>query len=138
MSAERVFQAAVYAALAADGTYMGLISGLFDGEAPKGTAYPFSLLGAMTEVPDHTHDHEGFEVTLTMHDWSGVPGNRECQLIREARNAVLHRAALSVSGWGLTQVLYEWGEVLTEWDDDLKRHIRHQVTRYRVRALATT
>jgi hypothetical protein len=136
MSAERVLQAAVVTALKADAAYVALVAGgVHDGDAPHGTEYPYTVLGSTTEVPDHTHDHNGYELTLTLHDWSAYEGKKECQQIREARNDVLHRAILTVAGWGLTQLQYEFGDVGTEFDAESQKNLRHQVTRYRASAL---
>lgn len=137
MSSERVVQAAIYAALTGSAPFMALVSGVYDGVAPAGTAYPYTLLGAMTENVDHAHDADGWDHTITIHDWSADEGRKRLQQIREARNAVLHRAQLTVAGYGLTRMTYEFGETLPEWDDDLKLHLRHQVTRYRVRSITT-
>ena len=138
MSSERVVQAAVVVALKADAPYVALVTGgVHDGDAPKDTDFPYTVLGSTTEVPDNTHDHDGYELTLTVHDWSDYEGKKECQQIREARNDVLHRALLTVSGWGLTRMVYEFGDVGVEFDQDLQKHLRHQVTRYRVSTLET-
>lgn len=137
MSSERVIQAAIYAALTGNAPYMALVSGVYDYVAPAGTAYPYTLLGSMTEVPDHVMEADGWESTITIHDWVDDEGRKRLQQIREARNTVLHRAALSVAGYGLTRMLYEFGDTMTDFDADLGRHLFHQVTRYRVRSLAT-
>lgn len=135
MSAERVLQAAIVAALRADAAYMALVEDVYDEEAPNGCPYPFTLIGEMTEVLDRTHDLEGFSHTVTIHDWSSYAGRKECQQIREARNALLQDTQLAVSGWGLTRLVYEFGEVIPDRDDQLDVTLRHQVTRYRTLSL---
>ena len=135
MSAERVLQAAIVAALKADAAYMALVTGVFDGEAPAGTDYPHTVIGSMTEGLDRTHDLEGFNHTVTIHDWSQYAGRRELQLIREARGTVLQNTILSVSGWGLTKLTYEFGEVVPDRDAELDITLRHQITRYRTYSL---
>lgn len=136
MSAERVLQAAIVAALEANNAYMALVpGGVHDGDAPDGTEMPYTVIGEATEVLDRTHDLDGYAHTVTLHDWSLHEGRKECQEIREARNAVLHDAQLVVSGWGLTKLTYEFGEVMKEWDADLACYVRHQVTRYRTLSL---
>lgn len=135
MSAQRVVQAAIYAALKADAPYMALVTDVFDGDAPKATAFPYTLIGDALEMETRRHDLDGYEHTLTIHDWSDYQGTRECLLIREARDAVLNLATLTVAGWGLTRVHYEFGTILDEWDDELKILLRHQITRYRFHSL---
>ncbi len=132
MSAERLVQEAVYAALVADAPFMALVNGVFDDEADEGTAYPYTILGETTEAESRCHDVDGYEVTLLVHDWSDYEGRRECQLIREARNLVLHNVTLTVTGWSATRTMYEWGTILREFDESLRKWVRHQVTRYRI------
>jgi hypothetical protein len=136
MSAERVVQAALYAALTGDTPYMALVSGVYDEEAPQGTDYPYTVLGSMTEVPAHVMEADGWEHTITIHDFTDAKGRKVLQQIREAREVVVHKQILSVSGFGLTSMLCEFADVLVESDENGKT-IRHQVTRYRVQSLAT-
>ena len=136
MSAERVVQAAVYSALTGNAPYMALVTGVFDFEAPQGQSYDYTVLGDITEILDATHDHEGWGLTLTIHDWHKGTSRRPLQLIREARDTVLHRAALSVAGFGLTRVRREFSETLPD-QTATNEPLRHQVTRYRVEALAS-
>ncbi len=141
MSAERVLQAAIVAALRANASYVALVrGGVHDGEAldvdaPGGAEMPYTVIGEATETLDRTHDKDGYQHTVTIHDWSASEGRLECQRIREARNAVLHNAQLVVSGWGLTKLVYEFGEILPEWDEELKAWLRHGVSRYRTYSL---
>jgi hypothetical protein len=135
MSAERALQEAVYLALTNDAPYMALIpGGLHDDEAPEGAAYPFTVLGEATEVESRSHgdSEDGYELTLTLHDWGSYEGKRELQLIREARNDAIHNVTLSVTGWSSTRFLYEFGAILPEYDEKLGGWVRHQITRYRV------
>lgn len=143
MSAERVIQAAIHAALVGDATYAALVGTdpdgmvqVYDGEAPHGARYPYTVLGSMTEVGDHVMEADGWDHTVTIHDWTDAKGRKVLQQIREARDDVLHNAQLAVSGFTLTTIRREFAEVLTQTDPDNKT-IRHQVTRYRVRSLAT-
>lgn len=142
MSAERVLQAAVYAALTGSAPYMALVTGgVFDSMAPQDTATPYTVIGEITEVLDPTQELDGYAYTLTIHDFTGGAGSgdwgkRKGQLIKEARNAVLHNAQLDVAGWGLTRMTYDFGEPLVEGDDP-DSPVFHQVTRYSVEALST-
>lgn len=141
MSAERVLQAAVWAALTGNAPYLALVTGgVFDSVAPEDAARPYTVLGETTETDDSTQDKDGYAYTLTIHDFTGGEGEgdwgkKKGQQIREARNAVLHRGLLTVAGWGLTRISYDFGEFLIEGEPDAP--IWHQVTRYSVEALAT-
>lgn len=138
MSAQRVLQAAVYTALTGSAPYMALATGgVHDGQAPQGTAEPYTVLGNLIEVSDPTHDKDGYGYTLEIHDFVGGAdwGKYKGQQILEARNAVLHRAQLTVAGWGLTRMSYDFGDWLNEGDAD--NPLWHQITRYSVEALTT-
>lgn len=136
MSAERAVQVAIAAALQGNAPYMALIgSRLYDDEAEENAGFPYTVLGAMTENLDRTHDLDGYDHTITVHDYSLHRGKQECQQIREARNLVLHNARLTATGWGLIKMAYEFGEIMPEYDVDLNRWTRHGVSRYRVLSL---
>lgn len=133
MSAERPVQEAIYTALTGNAPYMALITGVFDGEAPQGTAYPYTILGETTEIDEGDLTADGWDLTITVHDWSEQASKRECQLIREARDDVLHRQVLTVTGFGSVRLLREFAQVLTE-PDDTRGPLRHGVSRYRAHA----
>lgn len=136
MSATKTVLAAIMAALKADAPYMALIgSRIYDGDAPEGTAFPYTVLGDETEILNAPHDKDGYSHSITIHDFSLYDGRSESLDIRAARNAVLHNALVSPVGWDVTTIRYDFGDVLVEWDPELKRHVRHQVTRYRVESL---
>ena len=133
MSAERAVQAALYTALTGNATYMALVTGLYDGEAPQGTAYPYTVIGEWTEVDEGQMSSNGWGLTVTLHDWSTYAGRKECQQIREARDAVLHRQRLTVPGFAPVYIYREFAEVFVE-RPDADQPIRHGVTRYRAMA----
>lgn len=141
MSAERLIQAAVHAALVGNAPYAALVGTdgngdvkAYDGEAPQNTAYPYTVLGETTEVRDDVMDADGGDHTLTIHDWTDVKGRKVLQQIREAREVVLHNAQLTVSGYGLTTMRCEFAQILPGTDPE-GRLLLHQVTRYRVSSL---
>lgn len=130
MSAERALQGAIYAALAGDGTYSGLVTGIYDGRAPQGTAYPYTTIGEITERDDGPISEDGWNLTVHLHDWSDYSGKKECQEIREARNALLHRQRLTVSGFGDVYIWQEFAEIFVD-TLDADNEVRHGVSRYR-------
>ncbi|GMV06720.1 MAG: hypothetical protein AMXMBFR53_29950 [Gemmatimonadota bacterium] len=134
MSAERVVQQAVFEALDASATYQALVTGVFDGEAPQGTPYPYTVIGESTEVPDHVMEADGWDGTFTIHDWTDAKGRKVLQQIREARETILHNVRLTVSGYTLTTMRCEFAQVLPGVDQDGKT-LQHQITRYRVSSL---
>jgi hypothetical protein len=136
MSAERVIQAAIYAALTGDGTYMALVSGVYDEFPPEGApTFPYTLLGEATEELEATHDKDGYAHTITIHDWTDVEAKLGLQQIRERRQVLLHRVRLTVAGFNLTKARQEFATVMRQWDPVLTKHLLHQVTRYRLESL---
>lgn len=135
MSAERPLQAAIYTALTNDSVTMGLVSGIYDGRAPQGTAFPYTVLGDVTEVDEGPLNEEGWSLTVTIHDWSDYEGKKECQEIREARDDLLHRKRLTVTGFGPVYLFREFAQVFVE-DLDPDQVVRHGVSRYRATAWA--
>jgi hypothetical protein len=125
----------MYAALTGDAPYMALVDAVYDGRAPQGATFPYTVIGATTEVDEGDLDGEGWGLTLTLHDWSEYAGKKECQQIREARDALLHRTHLTVAGFGEVHVFREFAEILVDASEP-DGPLRHGITRYRATAWA--
>ena len=136
MSSELALLTEVVAALKGDAVYMATIpGGLHDGTAPKGTAFPYTTLDGSVETLEATHDVDGYHLVITFSDWTELEGKTEALEIRNARDDVLHNTILSPVGWGATSIRRDFGTVQEEWDADLKKTLRHGVSRYRVSTL---
>lgn len=118
-------QAALYAAL--NGTITG---GVYD-QVPPGAAYPYTVIGHLTEEPVDLHDGEGSELTGTLHTWSAAPGTKEVNAILAEIDAVLHQRTLVVSGARCWSIEREFTQIVQDVDPETKRPLRHAVTRYR-------
>ena len=137
MSAEQKLQAAVWELLTQDSPMMELVEGIYD-EVPEDSPYPFSVFGDWTELDESTHDADGFVHRLEFHDWSDARGKKELQAIRAARNDVLHRVKPTTSsGWTFTRIAHITSTIFKEWDDVAKKWLRHQVSVYEVRSMAS-
>lgn len=119
-------QAALYAAL--NGTITG---GVYD-QVPPGAAYPYTVIGHLTEEPDDLHDGEGSEITGTLHVWSAAPGTAEVNGILKEIDVVLHRGTLVITGARCWSVEREFtGPIDRDMDPETRKPLRHAVTRYR-------
>jgi hypothetical protein len=111
-------QQAVYAALAAAPAIQALVGDpprLYD-HVPAATAYPYLTLGE-TGVADWSNkSFSGAELVLTLHAWSRTRGRQEAKAMLDAAHAVLHRAALSVSGHTLVELAFAGAETLLDED----------------------
>lgn len=119
-------QAALYAALTA-----GTSVPWYD-HVPPGTAYPYGVLGLVTETPEDLHDGDGSEVTATLHIWSDALGTRQVNETLREIDAALHHGTLSVSGARCWSVEREFTELLRDEDVATGRPLQHAVARYRI------
>lgn len=125
-------QTAIATILKADGTFMGLISGLYD-HVPQNKAFPYVVLGTATEIPFDVFGKDGKEQTFTIHIWSRYEGFKEAYTILDRLNVVLDQAALTVTGHTLVYCHYENTDALRD-PDGITRHL---VIRYRIIAQDT-
>ncbi len=113
--------------LKADGTLVALVTGVY-GNVPQQTAYPYVVLGDMTEVPFNMFGKDGKESTITLHAWSQYVGFKEALSIIDRVNEVLDNAAIIVDGFTLVLCQHETTNTLIDPDG-----ITHHVTAgYRV------
>lgn len=131
MSCLAAVQPALYEALIANAT-LGAMCSIHD-EPPAEAAYPYLVIGDFTELPAHTHDKEGWEVTGMIHGWDDRKGMKRLQEILAQLDRVLLHQRFVVSGWTVSSTTREFTETLREPVDDT--HIRHLVTRWRLRTL---
>jgi hypothetical protein len=119
-------QTAIYAAL------NGAIGAAVYDEVPAGAAMPFVTIGEGTERPWDTMTDRGSEETLQIYVWSRAKGFREINTIAAAINAVLHDAALPLSGATMVSMRREFYEKFTE-PGDAGEVLRQGVMRYRAK-----
>ncbi|MGW5639625.1 DUF3168 domain-containing protein [Streptomyces sp. NPDC003832] len=112
----RPLQTAVYARLNA----VPLLAGRVLSELPEAEQYPCVQIGAITEVPDDTHDAQGLNSLVTIHVWSKAPGNGEAYDYFAAVDAALDRAALAVAGFSEVRVKHDQHGLIADPDPDVK------------------
>lgn len=98
MSFEIVIQAAITAALKADGTLTAMVTGVFD-NVPQGTDYPYVTIGEDNHNEWDTNTTLGSDCTITIHTWSQHRGRQETKEIQGAIYDALHHAELTYPGY---------------------------------------
>ena len=100
--------------------------GVYD-EVIEGNTYPFIALGEETAIDYSTVDLNGGEHTLTFHIWSEYNGAKECKQIMDRIHDLMHNHSLSVSGFNLINLRFEFSDILRDPDGVT----RHGVMRFR-------
>ena len=124
-------QQAVHTALTGDATLKTLIGDparVYD-HVPQDTAFPYVVIGEATSIPGEAEakGQDMFEQTLTIHTWSEYWGFSEVKRIMTAIVDVLDRASLSVAGYTLLEIKFEFSDVSLDPDQITK----HGVQRFR-------
>jgi hypothetical protein len=120
-------QQAIHAHLAADASLMAQVGGVYDA-VPQGATYPYVVLDEQGMRSWNTTTTQGAEITLALHVFSREAGRKQLLLVLERLYALLHEAALSVSGQSFTHVHLTSQEV--ELTDDAVTF--HGMQQYRI------
>ncbi len=91
-------------------------------------AFPYVVLGAMTEAEFDTSDQVGRETTLTIHTWSRKRGLNEVKTIMDAIKSVLHDGTLAISGETFVFCFQDFAEAMLDPDG----MTRHGAQRFRI------
>lgn len=127
------FQDAIYTRLSGDATLTALCANIYD-FAPDNAPFPRITFGEQTETPNDTMGKTGRDTTFTLHGWTRERTRKTNQQIMDRVDALLDRWALTVSGWGTTEMLLEFSEGPFLDEDGLTLH---SVRRYRAHIYAT-
>lgn len=98
MSASWALQQAVHAALSADDAVGEALGGRVFDTPPRGTAFPYCVIGDDAVSDWSTATEAGSEHVLSLHLWSRADGQKEAKLAAEAVRAALDGAALALAG----------------------------------------
>ena len=125
----------MYAANALHTALYGVLNGALTGGAydavPGSAAYPYTVIGELTEVPDDSFSTEASEVTCTFHVWSAAGSGAEVDTIMAEIDGVLHREPPTVAGSHCWRAVREFSQVMRDQDPDTGDVLRHGVVRYR-------
>ena len=120
-------QTTIYSTLNGDNTLTNTLgAGVFD-EVVENASYPFVSLGEETAVDYSTKDLDGGEFTINIHVWSQYKGAKQTKEIMDRIHDLLHDSSLSVSGFNLINLRFEFSDILRDPDGVT----RHGVMRFR-------
>jgi len=120
-------QTTIYSTLNGDNTLTNTLgAGVFD-EVVENASYPFVSLGEETAVDYSTKDLDGGEFTINIHVWSQYKGAKQTKEIMDRIHDLLHDSSLSVSGFNLANLRFEFSDILRDPDGIT----RHGVMRFR-------
>ena len=120
-------QTTVYSTLSNDNTLTNTLgAGVFD-EVVENASYPFVALGEETAIDYSTKDLDGGEFTINIHVWSQYKGSKQTKEIMDRIHDLLHDSSLSVSGFNLINLRFEFSDILRDPDGVT----RHGVIRFR-------
>lgn len=122
-------QAALYAVLTGDATLASMVTGVFDGEAPEGTACPYIIVGEAIETPDNAHGAFGRQTLQTLHVWSEYAGFAEVNAIVGVITELLDHQPLAIVGARHVSTEFEFAQTLEDPD---KPGLRHAPVRFRI------
>jgi len=120
-------QTTIYSTLSGDNTLTNTLgAGVFD-EVLENATYPFVSLGEETAIDYSTKDLNGGEFTINIHIWSQYKGSKQTKEIMDRIHDLLHDSSLSVSGFNLVNLRFEFSDILRDPDGVT----RHGVMRFR-------
>ena len=127
-------QSGIYTVLNSDSTLTNTLGASIFDEVPEESTYPFVSLGEETSVDFNTKDLDGGSITVNIDVWSQYKGAKETKQIMDRIHTLLHNGSVSVSGFNLIRLQFEFSDVMRDPDGVT----RHGVMRFRAIILGTT
>ena len=97
-------------------------------------SYPFITLGEETTIDYGTKNQNGGETTINLHIWSQYKGSKECKQIMDKVHDLLHDIDLTVSGFNLINLRFEYSDIVRDPDGST----RHGIMRFRAIILGSS
>jgi uncharacterized protein DUF3168 len=121
-------QQALYTRLSGDTALVTTLGADVYDHVPDAAAFPYVVIGNVTEGPRDTMGRTGRDLSVTIHVWSQYPGMKQVKEIQSRVDELLDRWAPTVTGWSATQMQQEFFETFMDQDGIT----RHGVSRYGV------
>ncbi len=119
-------QQAIYQRLASQ-----LTTPVYD-HVPQNAAPPYVVIGADTLIEWGTKTRDGWEATVTVHAWDfEKAGRKSVKTILSNLYDALHGQSLTVAGFSLIDLRFEFEETYQENAEGASDHYYHGVQRYR-------
>ena len=126
-------QTAIYTALNTDSNLTSTLGASIYDDVPEGSTFPYIQMGQDTLNEYGTKDQNGVDTSLTLHIWSQYKGSLQTKNIMDRVHTLLHDSSLSVTGYNLINVRFEFGDILRDPDGVT----RHGIMRFRAIILGT-
>tara|TARA_R100001510_G_C7644566_1_gene201981 strand:- start:361 stop:762 length:402 start_codon:yes stop_codon:yes gene_type:complete len=120
-------QSTIYSTLSGDSTLTSTLGASVFDDVPESTSFPYVVLGEDNIQEFGTKDVDGTDTTLTLHIWSEYKGSKETKEIMDRIHDLLHDSSLSVSGFNLINLRFEFSDIMRDPDGKT----RHGVMRFR-------
>lgn len=120
-------QKAIYAVLNGDATLTALLgSGKIFDHVPDNTSYPYAVLMIFPFNDRGSYTTEGLNAQFQISTWvrGSGRGDKEVQSIQKRIDELLHKANLTIEGWGIISLRRELIEIRTEDDNVTKEGIQ--------------
>lgn len=120
MSASWEVQKALYSALKADVTFMGLVGNKIYDEPPTNTDYPYVVISDTIEVSDNDLSHNGYETSVIFNIYTKPAGLGfyQAKKILERMNYILNMKKFALTGF--TMLICRFDNMITERDSDIR------------------
>lgn len=127
-------QSAIYSALNGDSNLTSTLGASVFDDVTEGTSTPFITIGEETATEFDTKDLAGSENTINIHIWSEYKGSKETKQIMDRVHDLLHDSSLSVTGFNLVNMRFEFSDIIRDPDGVT----RHGIMRFRAVILGTS
>lgn len=129
-SPQWALQSAIFTRLSGDTALVTTLGAAVYDHVPEGAAFPYVVIGDVTEAPNDTMGTTGRDITVTIHYWSQYAGNKQIHQIHNRVDELLDRWEPTVSGWNAVEMSADFYDTFRDPD----AVTRHGVARYRVHA----
>ena len=127
-------QTILYSTLNGDSTLTSTLGAGIHDDVPEDSDFPYVTMGESTVMDYGTMDVDGSDNTINIHVWSQYKGAKEAKDIMDRVHTLLHNSSLSVSGFNLVNLRFEFSDILRDPDGVT----RHGVMRFRASILGTS
>lgn len=126
-------QQAMYTRLSGDTELVTTLGAAVYDHVPDSAAFPYVVIGDITETAADTMGTTRRDMTVTVHTWSQAAGFKQVKQIQDRVDDLLDRWSPTVTGWTAIQMLQEFFETFRDPDGTT----RHGVSRYRIHIQAS-
>lgn len=133
-TAQFQLQSTIYTTLNNDSNLTNTLGASIFDEVPEGSSTPYVTIGEDTAVDYSTDTADGADITVNIDVWSEYKGSKECKQIMDRIHDLLHDSSLSITGFNLVNLRFEFSDILRDPDGVT----RHGVMRFRAIILGSS